>query len=182
MRKRGFFATPLPLHTRELTPPALAAKRREQRGYVRELDPPVPVRVLDRELQHADHALERRAHLVRHVGHELALGRTRLLGVHILGENAAELLHTGMMVMQFGGTLNAFIDSVFNFPTLSEAYKYAAYDAMGRVTAANKTKSDLDTAATQADTIAKQADQAIESADSMNLPTLTTPSFLNPNP
>lgn len=57
----------------------------------------------------------------------------RLLGVHILGENAAELLHVGMMVMQFGGTIQAFIDGVFNFPTLSEAYKYAAYDGLGRV-------------------------------------------------
>jgi NAD(P) transhydrogenase len=36
-------------------------------------------------------------------------------------------------VMQFGGTINAFIDSVFNFPTLSEAYKYAAYDGLGNV-------------------------------------------------
>jgi len=56
-----------------------------------------------------------------------------LLGVHIVGENASELLHTGMMVMQFGGTINAFIDSVFNFPTLGDAYKYAAYDGLGNV-------------------------------------------------
>ena len=57
----------------------------------------------------------------------------RLLGVHIVGENAAELVHTGMMVMQFGGTIDAFIQGVFNFPTLSEAYKYAAYDGLGNV-------------------------------------------------
>lgn len=57
----------------------------------------------------------------------------RLLGVHIIGENAAELLHVGMMVMQFGGTIHAFIDGVFNFPTLSEAYKYAAYDGLGNI-------------------------------------------------
>ena len=57
----------------------------------------------------------------------------RLLGVHIVGENASELLHIGMMVMQFGGTINAFIESVFNFPTLGEAYKYAAYDGLGNV-------------------------------------------------
>jgi NAD(P) transhydrogenase len=55
----------------------------------------------------------------------------QLLGVHIVGENASELLHVGMIVMQFGGTINAFIDCVFNFPTLSEAYKYAAYDGLG---------------------------------------------------
>src|SRR5438105_3129736 len=57
----------------------------------------------------------------------------KLLGVHIVGENASELLHIGMMVMQFGGTVSAFIDSVFNFPTLSDAYKYAAYDGLGNV-------------------------------------------------
>ena len=57
----------------------------------------------------------------------------KLLGVHIIGENASELVHTGMMVMQFGGTINAFIDSVFNYPTLSDAYKYAAYDGLGSV-------------------------------------------------
>jgi NAD(P) transhydrogenase len=57
----------------------------------------------------------------------------KLLGVHIVGENASELLHIGMMVMQLGGTINAFIDSVFNFPTLSDAYKYAAYDGLGNV-------------------------------------------------
>ena len=63
----------------------------------------------------------------------------KLLGVHIVGESASELLHTGMMAMQFGGTINAFIDSVFNFPTLGEAYKYAAYDALGSLTLKPKT-------------------------------------------
>jgi hypothetical protein len=38
-----------------------------------------------------------------------------------------------MMVMQLGGTINAFIDCVFNFPTLTEGFKYAAYDGLGRV-------------------------------------------------
>jgi NAD(P) transhydrogenase len=57
----------------------------------------------------------------------------KLLGVHIVGESASELLHIGMIVMQFNGTINAFIDCVFNFPTLSEAYKYAAYDGLGTI-------------------------------------------------
>jgi NAD(P) transhydrogenase len=57
----------------------------------------------------------------------------RLLGVHIVGENASELLHVGMMVMQFEGTINAFIESVFNYPTLGDAYKYAAYDGLGNI-------------------------------------------------
>lgn len=54
----------------------------------------------------------------------------KLLGVHIIGESASELLHTGMMAMQFSGTINAFIECVFNFPTLGETYKYAAYDGL----------------------------------------------------
>jgi NAD(P) transhydrogenase len=57
----------------------------------------------------------------------------KIHGVHIVGENASELVHVGMMVMQLGGTINAFIESVFNFPTLGEAYKYAAYDGLGNV-------------------------------------------------
>ena len=65
----------------------------------------------------------------------------KLLGVHIVGDSASELLHTGMLVMQFGGTINAFIECVFNFPTLGEAYKYAAYDGLGSLTLKPKTAS-----------------------------------------
>ena len=57
----------------------------------------------------------------------------RLLGVHIIGERATELVHIGQMVMEFDGTIDTFIDCVFNFPTLSEIYKYAAYDGLGRL-------------------------------------------------
>ncbi len=63
-------------------------------------------------------------------------GTLQILGVHIVGENASELLHVGMMAMQFGGTINAFIDSVFNYPTLGDAYKYAAYDGLGKAQSA----------------------------------------------
>jgi NAD(P) transhydrogenase len=66
-----------------------------------------------------------------------------LLGVHIVGESASELLHIGMMVMQFGGTINAFIDCVFNFPTLSEAYKYAAYDGLGMINRKRTVEQEL---------------------------------------
>ena len=54
----------------------------------------------------------------------------RVLGVHIVGERASELIHIGQMCMQFDGTLDVFIENVFNFPTLSDAYKYAAYDGL----------------------------------------------------
>lgn len=57
----------------------------------------------------------------------------RLLGVHIVGEQAAELVHVGLTTMQFEGTIDTFISAVYNYPTLSEAYKYAAYDGLGRL-------------------------------------------------
>jgi len=53
-----------------------------------------------------------------------------LLGVHIIGESAAELVHVGLMVMQAGGAIDTFIHAVFNYPTLGDAYKYAAYDGL----------------------------------------------------
>ena len=55
----------------------------------------------------------------------------RLLGVHILGEMASELVHVGQGCLHFAGTIDYFIQSVFNYPTLGEAYKYAAYDGLG---------------------------------------------------
>lgn len=59
----------------------------------------------------------------------------RLLGVHILGERATELVHVGQAVMAHDGTIDYFIDTVFNYPTLGELYKYAAYDVLGRLAA-----------------------------------------------
>jgi len=57
----------------------------------------------------------------------------RLLGVHILGEMASELVHVGQGCLHFAGTIDYFIQSVFNYPTLGEAYKYAAYDGLGNL-------------------------------------------------
>ncbi len=57
----------------------------------------------------------------------------RLLGVHILGESATELIHHGQTVLHFEGTIDYFIQSVYNVPTLSESYKYAAYDGLQRL-------------------------------------------------
>jgi NAD(P) transhydrogenase len=56
-----------------------------------------------------------------------------LLGVHIFGEGAAELIHIGQAVLHFGGTLEYFVDNVFNYPTLAECYKVAALAAMNRL-------------------------------------------------
>jgi NAD(P) transhydrogenase len=63
----------------------------------------------------------------------------RVLGVHIIGEQASELIHIGQACMHFGGTLDFFIQNVFNFPTLSDLYKYAAYDGLGQ---ANRHRQD----------------------------------------
>jgi len=57
----------------------------------------------------------------------------KLLGVHIVGEGATELVHIGQAVIALGGTLDYFVQTVFNYPTLAEAYKVAALDAYNRM-------------------------------------------------
>ena len=56
-----------------------------------------------------------------------------LLGAHILGEEATELIHIAQAVLHKGGTIDEFIDTTFNFPTRADAYKYAAYDGLANV-------------------------------------------------
>jgi NAD(P) transhydrogenase len=57
----------------------------------------------------------------------------RLLGVHILGEGATELIHIGQAVLNLKGTIDYFIQNTFNYPTLAEAYKIAGLDAWNRM-------------------------------------------------
>src|SRR5215831_16284314 len=57
----------------------------------------------------------------------------RLLGVHVIGERAAEIVHIGQSVMALGGTIEYFRDTVFNYPTLAEAYKVAALDGLNKL-------------------------------------------------
>ncbi|HTY40568.1 MAG TPA: Si-specific NAD(P)(+) transhydrogenase [Thermoanaerobaculia bacterium] len=57
----------------------------------------------------------------------------RLLGVHIFGERATEIIHIGQAVLAFGGTIDFFRDSVFNYPTMAEAYKVAGLDGLNRL-------------------------------------------------
>ena len=57
----------------------------------------------------------------------------RLLGAHIVGEGATELIHIGQAVIAHNGTLEYFVGAVFNYPTFAEAYKIAALDAWNRV-------------------------------------------------
>ena len=62
-----------------------------------------------------------------------SLETRRLLGVHIVGEGATELIHIGQAVLNLEGSLEYFVENTFNFPTLAEAYKVAALDAWNRM-------------------------------------------------
>ena len=62
-----------------------------------------------------------------------AKGDGKILGVHVIGPHASELVHLGHAVMALGGDLHYFADAVFNYPTLGEAYKYAAFEALDRM-------------------------------------------------
>ena len=57
----------------------------------------------------------------------------KLLGIHIIGAEAAELIHIGQAVLAFGGTLDYFVNTVFNYPTLAECYKVAALDCYNKI-------------------------------------------------
>jgi NAD(P) transhydrogenase len=57
----------------------------------------------------------------------------KVLGIHIIGEGATELIHIGQAVMTLDGTIDYFIDTVFNYPTLAECYKVAAFNGLGRL-------------------------------------------------
>ena len=57
----------------------------------------------------------------------------KLLGIHCIGETATEIIHLGQAVMALGGTIEYFRDTVFNYPTMSESYKVAAFDGLNKL-------------------------------------------------
>jgi NAD(P) transhydrogenase len=57
----------------------------------------------------------------------------KVLGVHAMGENAAEIVHIGQAVLSFGGTMDYFRDTVFNYPTFAEAYKVAGHNGLNKL-------------------------------------------------
>jgi NAD(P) transhydrogenase len=57
----------------------------------------------------------------------------KLLGVHVIGESATEIVHIGQAVMSLGGTIDYFRDTVFNYPTMAECYKVAALDGLNKL-------------------------------------------------
>ena len=60
-------------------------------------------------------------------------GSLRILGCTVVGEGASELIHVVSCAMHFGATIDLFIQTVFNYPTLGESFKYAAYDGLQRM-------------------------------------------------
>src|SRR5581483_1395843 len=60
-------------------------------------------------------------------------GDRRLLGVHAIGTGATELIHIGQAVLALGGGLDYFLRTVFNYPTLAECYKVAAFNAANKL-------------------------------------------------
>jgi len=89
------------------------------------------------EIGHAFYRETARAHIMGDTEGMLKLifhrETLRLLGVHIIGERASELIHIGQAVIAYGGTIEYFIDNVVNYPTLSEAYKVAALNGYNRL-------------------------------------------------
>lgn len=61
-----------------------------------------------------------------------------ILGVHVLGTNATEVIHIGQTVVGLNGTIDYLVDAVFNYPTLAESYKVAALDARNRLMAVER--------------------------------------------
>jgi len=85
----------------------------------------------------SSYARHSRAHLIGDTSGRLKLlcdpVTRRVLGVHIVGETAEELIHLGQACMHFDGTIEYFLRSVFNFPTLAGLYKSAAYDILAKL-------------------------------------------------
>ncbi|MCK5092337.1 MAG: Si-specific NAD(P)(+) transhydrogenase [Gammaproteobacteria bacterium] len=72
----------------------------------------------------------------------IGLDDRKILGVHIIGEGATELIHIGQAVLVLDGKLDYFLENVFNYPTLAEAYKIAALDAWNRISCLNGNESE----------------------------------------
>ncbi len=66
--------------------------------------------------------------LPNYLAQDKKIKKNQLLGVHIIGENASEIIHIGLACLYYHGTIDYFLQSVFNFPTLSDGFKIASYD------------------------------------------------------
>jgi NAD(P) transhydrogenase len=68
----------------------------------------------------------------------------KLLATHIIADHATELIHIGQAVMRLGGGIDYFVESVMTYPSLSDAYKFAAYDALGELSRGSNRPVPLD--------------------------------------
>ncbi|MFT3710649.1 MAG: Si-specific NAD(P)(+) transhydrogenase [Archangium sp.] len=94
----------------------------------------------------------------------------RLVGVHCIGEGATELVHIGLSAMISGATTDHFIDACFNYPTLSEAYKYATYDALGKIESVHGQKSRATTEGWDQDLFKRTLDFAAKAHGPQTVP------------
>src|SRR5450755_2218781 len=66
----------------------------------------------------------------------------KVIGIHVIGERATELVHIGQVAVHLGATVDLFIDMVFNYPTLADSYKYAAYDCLAALAKKNAANAE----------------------------------------
>src|SRR6478672_6867006 len=84
----------------------------------------------------------------------------QLLGVHVIGESATEIVHIGQTVMALGGTIEYFRDTVFNYPTMAECYKVAALDGLNKLSLWEEAESTCDVMPAL-DRVAGQVEEAL---------------------
>jgi NAD(P) transhydrogenase len=73
----------------------------------------------------------------------VAVETRKIIGIHVIGERASELVHIGQVAIHLGATIDLFIDMVFNYPTLADSYKYAAYDCLAALAQKASARSGL---------------------------------------
>jgi Pyridine nucleotide-disulphide oxidoreductase, dimerisation domain len=89
----------------------------------------------------------------------------RLLGAHILGEEASELIHVAQAMLHARATVREFIEATFNVPTRADAYKYAAYDALQHLEARVRSKARVGTHKNSGDTVAGRTVEPVSHMD-----------------
>ena len=106
-------------------------------GMVGETEQQLIQKGVEYEVGHASYAENARGQIVGDLEGMVKLlfdpTTRKLLGAHIIGESATELIHLAATCMSLGGTLDYFVQAVFNYPTLADSYKDAAYDGFARL-------------------------------------------------
>jgi NAD(P) transhydrogenase len=85
----------------------------------------------------------------------------KLLGLHVIGESATEIVHIGQAVMSLGGTIDYFRDTVFNYPTMAECYKVAALDGLNKLSLWEEAENTVSEIIPNIDRVAGQVEEAL---------------------